>query len=163
MVAPDQVISSADMTELDDNAVNVLRTIASTVRLYGWRSTSSDVVNWGYLIGADTVNRVVVESTKRLEQYVFGVIDSSGHLLTAVHGTLVGVVLPMASAGGLFASYDAEGNQVDPGYAVRTDTSINTVESLATNTVLAEVTIRVVPTAATVILTVTKAAITATL
>lgn len=163
VVAPDEVLSSADMTELDDNAVNVCRTIASTVRLYGWRSTSSDVENWGYLIGADTVNRVVVESTKRLEQYVFGVIDSSGHLLTAVHGTLVGVVLPMASAGGLFASYDVDGNQVDPGYAVRTDSSINTVESLATNKILAEVTIRVVPTAAMVILTVTKAAVTATL
>ena len=163
VVAPDEVISSADMTELDNSAVNVLRTIASTVRLYGWRSTSSDVENWAYLIGADTVNRVVVEATKRLEQYVFGIIDSSGHLLTAVRGTLVGIVLPMASAGGLFASYDIDGNQVDPGYAVRTDSSINTVESLATNQVLAEVTIRVVPTAALVLLTVTKAAVTAAL
>jgi hypothetical protein len=163
VVAPDVVLSSADMTELDENAVNVIRTIASTVRLYGWKSTSSDVENWAYLIGADTVNRVVVEATKRLEQYVFGVIDSSGHMLTAVHGTLVGIVLPMASAGGLFASYDIDGNQVDPGYAVRTDSSINTVENLALNTVLAEVTIRVVPTAALVLLTVTKAAVTAAL
>lgn len=163
VVAPDVVLSEADRTELDDSGVNVIRTIASTVRLYGWKSTSSDVENWGYLIGADTVNRVVVEATKRLEQYVFGVIDSSGHLLTAVHGTLVGIVLPMASAGGLFASFDADGNQVDPGYAVRTDSSINTVENLALNEVLAEVTIRVVPTAALVLLTVTKAAVTAAL
>lgn len=163
VVAPDEVFSADQMATMDDNAINVIRTIASTVRLYGWRSTSSDVENWAYLTGADVVNRVVVESQKRLEQYVFGVIDSSGHLLTAVHGTLVGIVLPMASVGGLFAHYDNSGNQIDPGYAVRSDASINPVESLALNQVLAEVTVRVVPTAALVRITVTKAAVTAAL
>jgi len=157
------VLSSDDMTLLDDNAVSVIRTIASTVRLYGWRSTSSDVENWRYLTGADVVNRVVVEAQKRLEPYVFGVIDSSGHLLSQVHGTLVGIVLPMASAGGLFAHYDSDGNQTDPGYAVRSDASINPVENLALNQVLAEVTVRPVPTAALVRITVTKAAVTAAL
>jgi len=163
VVAPDQVLSSDDMTLLDDNAVSVIRTIASTVRLYGWRSTSSDVENWRYLTGADVVNRVVVEAQKRLEPYVFGVIDSSGHLLSQVHGTLVGIVLPMASAGGLFAHYDSDHNQTDPGYAVRSDASLNPVESLALNQVLAEVRVRPVPTAALVRITVTKAAVTASL
>lgn len=161
VVAPDEVFTSDEMATMDGNAVNVIRTIASTVRLYGWRSTSSDVENWAYLTGADVVNRVVVEAQKRLEQYVFGVIDSSGHLLAAVGATLVGIVLPMASAGGLFARYDSDGNQVDPGYSVRSDASINPVGSLALNQVLAEVTVRVVPTAALVLITVTKAAVTA--
>jgi hypothetical protein len=162
-VAPDEVFTVTEMTTLDESGVNVIRTIASTVRLYGWRSTSSDVENWAYLTGADVVNRVVVEAQKRLEQYVFGVIDSSGHLLSVVHGTLVGIVLPMASAGGLFAHYDIDGNQTDPGYAVRSDASINSVDSLALNQVLAEVTIRPAPTAALVRITVTKAAVTASL
>jgi hypothetical protein len=94
---------------------------------------------------------------------VFGVIDSSGHLLSAVRGTLVGVVQPMGDAGGLFAHYDVEGKQVDPGWSVDTDASINTVPVLAQNQVLARVGVRVSPTAALILLTVTKAAVTAAL
>jgi hypothetical protein len=163
VVAPDQQFTVADANDLDGSKVNVIRTIASTVRLYGWRSVAADVDNWGYLTGAEVVNRVVTEAEKQLEQYVFGVIDSSGHLLATIRGTLVGIVLPMARAGGLFARYDRDGAQLDPGYSVVTDSTINPVSSLATNTVLANVGIRVSPVAAQVQLTVTKAAVTAAL
>jgi phage tail sheath protein FI len=164
VVAPDQVFTVTDSNDLDSAKVDVIRTIAGTVRLYGWRSLSADFDNWAYLTGADTVNRYVTEATVQLEQYVFGVIDSSGHLLATIKGTLVGIAKPMADANGLFAAYDpTTGALIDPGYAVDTGSTLNTVASLALNQVLATVSLRVSPTGATVSLSVTKAGVTAAL
>lgn len=164
VVAPDVVFSASDGNDLDDGKVNVIRTVAGSTRLYGWRSLSADEDNWAYLIGADVVNRVVTEAYAQLEPYLFGTIDAKGHLLAKVAGTLEGIVLPMAAAGGLFARYDQNnGDQLDPGYRVNVGSELNPVASLALNQVIAELGIRVSPTAAIVQLTVTKAAVTAAL
>lgn len=163
VLAPDQEFTPADADELDSAKVNIVRTLAGATRLYGWRSLSADTDNWAMLTGADVINRIVVEAESQLEPYVFGVIDSSGHLLSAIAGTLTGIVIPMANAGGLFAARDALGDQVDPGYRVNTSDSVNPVNSLALNQVFAEVAVRVSPTAAMVNLLVSKAGVTAAL
>jgi phage tail sheath protein FI len=163
VVAPDQVFSVADSNDLDSDKVSIIRTVAGSTRLYGWRSLSGDFDNWAYLTGADVINRYVTEATNQLEQYVFGVIDSSGHLLATIKGTLVGIAEPMASAGGLFARSDDLGNAVDPGYSVDTGSTLNTVASLALNQVLATVALRVSPVGASIMLSVTKAGVTAAL
>lgn len=162
VVAPDQEFSSADGNLLDGAKVNVIRTIAGTVRLYGWRSLSEDNDNWAMLTGAETLNRYVVEAESQLEPYLFGVIDSSGHLLASVRGTLIGIAQPMADAGGLYARV-VDGEVLDPGYVVNTDDVLNTTASLALNQILASVGLRVSPTAAQIFLTVSKAGVTAAL
>lgn len=163
VLAPDDVFTPADGNELDSGKVSVIRTVANAVRLYGYRSLAADETNWGYLTSMEVVNRVVTQSESALESYVFAAIDSSGHLLATIRGTLIGVVKPMADKGGLFARYSADGEQLDPGYSVVTDDSVNPVSSLALNQVFARVGIRPSPTAATVYLEVTKAAVTAAL
>jgi hypothetical protein len=164
VVAPDVVYTAAQADELDAAKVNIIRTVAGFVRLYGWKSTSADEVNWLFLTGADVVNRVVTEAYAQLEPYVFGVIDARGHLLAKIEGTLIGIVQPMAAADGLFARIASDGETIlDPGYRVNVSSDLNTTESLALNQVLAELGIRVSPTAALVRLTVTKAAVTAAL
>lgn len=163
VLAPDQEFTPADANDLDAAKVNVIRTLAGATRLYGWRSLSADTDNWAILTGADVINRIVVEAEAQLEPYVFGVIDSSGHLLSSIAGTLTGIVIPMANQGGLFAARDALGDQVDPGYRVNTSETINPVNSLALNQVFAEVAVRVSPTAAMVNLLVSKAGVTAAL
>lgn len=164
VVAPDVVYTATQGNEFDAAKVNVIRTVAGFVRLYGWRSLAADEVNWGYLIGADTVNRVVTEAYAQLEPYLFGVIDARGHLLSKIQGTLIGIVQPMAAADGLFARFAEDGETLlDPGYRVNVSSELNPTESLALNQVLAELGIRVSPTAALVMLTVTKAAVTAAL
>lgn len=164
VVAPDQVFGTTDSEDLDDNKVNVIRTVANSTVLYGWKSLAADRENWEYLTGADTVNRVVTEVYNQTEPYVFGVIDSRGHLLAQLQGTLEGIVKPMADAGGLYARFDPSDptTLLDPGYRVRV-AELNDVATAARNTVLAEVGIRVSATAADVLLTVTKAAVTAAL
>lgn len=164
VVAPDVVFSASEGNDLDAAKVNAIRTVAGSTRLYGWRSLSADEDNWAILTGADVVNRVVTEAYLQLEPYLFGVIDAKGHLLAKVAGTLEGIVLPMSSAGGLFARIDPiTGDQIDPGYRVNVGSDLNPVTSLALNQVIAELGIRVAPTAAIVQLTVTKAAVTAAL
>lgn len=164
VIAPDIVFSTADAEELDDGKVNMIRLIARSVRLYGWKSLSADRENWEYLTGADVINRIVTEAERQLEPYLFGVIDARGHLLGKIAGTLEGIVLPMADAGGLYARIDPNDPDViiDPGYRV-TVADLNTVATAAANTVLAELGVRVSATAADVKLTVTKAAVTAAL
>lgn len=164
VAAPDVTYTKGDAEELDQAKVNAIITLAESTRLYGWRSLSEDADNWALLTGADTVNRVVVEAYKQLEPYLFGVIDAKGHLLGQIQATLMGIVIPMADANGLFARYAEDGETVlDPGYRVNTSESLNPVSSLAQNRVLAELGIRVSPTAALITLTVTKAAVTAAL
>lgn len=164
VVAPDQVFGTTDSEDLDDNKVNVIRTVGGATVIYGWKSLAADRENWEYLTGADTVNRVVTEIYRQTEPYVFGVIDSRGHLLAQLQGTLEGIVKPMADAGGLYAREDPTDRTIvlDPGYRVRVS-ELNDVSTAARNTVLAEVGIRVSATAADVLLTVTKAAVTAAL
>lgn len=165
VVGPATVFTSTDGEDLDAAKVNVIRTISRTTRLYGWVSLAADRDNWGFLTGADTVNRVVTESYRQLEPYLFGTIDARGHLLGQIAGTLEGIVAPMAEANGLYARLDPAdptGPVLDPGYRVRV-LDINPVEVSAQNKVLAELGVRVSPTAAIVQLTVTKAAVTAAL
>lgn len=163
VVAADEEFDSVKAGELDAARVNVIRTVAGSVRVYGARSTSSDD-NWGYITNADVVNRVVVACEQVLEPYVFATIDSSGHLLATMRGSLIGVVQPMADARGLFALVNpVTGDVVDPGYSVTTDETINPVASLALNQVYARVGVRPSPTASMVYLTVTKAGVTAAL
>jgi hypothetical protein len=163
VLMPDIMYSAADGNELDGAKVNAIRTVAGAVRVYGWRSLSSDTDNWAFLKDADVVNRVVTESYARLEPYLFAVIDAKGQLRSQIAGTLEGIVLPMATASGLFPRIAADGTQLDPGYKVNVGDDINPVASLAQNQILATLGIRISPTAAMVFLTVTKAAVTAAL
>jgi phage tail sheath protein FI len=141
---------------LDDAHVNVIRKIANTLRLYGWRSLSTDEDNYKFLNARDVMNRVSVEAANRLEKYVFGTIDQKGHLLSSVHAECIGVVSPMAAAGGLYPLTDSTGQQVDPGYKVVTDNSVNTPTTLANNEIHAIIGLRLSPTGAWIYVTVLK-------
>ena len=141
---------------LDAGKVNAIRIINNTVRNYGWRSLSNDTANYSLLTGRDVLNRIVTQCNAELEQFVFRTIDSSGHLLSKINSVLCGVIEPMRQAGGLFALFDGNGKQIDPGYLVETGSNINTLASLNTNTVKAKLSLRVAPTAALVSVTVIK-------
>lgn len=147
----------SDANDLDDGRVNVIRLIANTVRLYGWRSLSSDVGNYWFLKDRDLLNNLVVESEKLLEQYVFQPIDAKGHLLSNINGTLTGLVDPISAAGGLYPLIDQNtGQQIDPGYKVVTDNSVNTPATLANNEVRAQLLVRIAPAGGVITLTIVK-------
>lgn len=141
----DQEFSAADANDLDDGRVSVLRTVANTIRLYGWRSMSSSS-SYAYLKDRDVLNYLVIQAEAALENYVFETIDAKGQLLSAINAALVGVVEPIRLSGGLYELYDANGALVDPGYKVETGSSVNTPATLATNVVNAVLSVRISPT-----------------
>jgi hypothetical protein len=161
IIAPDQIFDSATAGALEEAKVNPIMPVAGGVRLYGWRSLSSDVANWRLLTGIDVINRIVVAAQQGLDPLIFDAIDARGHLLARVEAVLAGIVKPMADAGGLYPWIDIDGTgqptQLDPGYQITTDPSRDVASG---NTVKATVAVRVSPTAALLELTVTKVGVT---
>jgi phage tail sheath protein FI len=154
-----QDFNSDSGNALNEAKVSVIRKIAGTVRLYGWRSLSSDVAGYRFLKDRDLMNRLVVEAEKRLEQFVFAAIDSKGKLLSSVNAELVGMVEPIKVAGGLYPRLDSDGNEIDPGYAVDTSNAVNTALTLADNEIRAALQVRVSPTSELVTLSIVKVGI----
>jgi hypothetical protein len=153
------VLTQAESDQLNDGKVSPIRIINGTVRIYGWRSLSSDVDNYMFLKDRDLLNHLVYQAGLILEEYVFETIDSKGHLTSRVKADLVGLADPIAQAGGFYPLVDAEGNEIDPGYKVDTGTGVNTPTSLAENKVKAVLAVRTSPTADTIILNIVKVGI----
>jgi hypothetical protein len=150
------VFSTDSANSLDGAKVNVIRKIAGTVRLYGWRSLSNDVSNYAYLKDRDFLNSLHVSAETVLEKYVFKTIDGKGQLLSDINSELVGLVDPYASAGALYPFYNAAGEPVDPGYKVETGSTVNTRQVLAANEVRARLSVRISPTSGLVSLNIVK-------
>ena len=107
------------------------------------RSVSSDDDNYRYITYRDTVNYIVVEAEKRLEDLVFSPIDGRQGIFGQIESRLIGLLDPLRDAGGLFEAYNADGELVDPGYMVKVDSSLNPTSQLATGVIKARIGIRV--------------------
>jgi hypothetical protein len=145
---------------LDDGGINGLRVIAGNVRVYGARSISTDLTNWRNITNADTVNYVVVQCQSVLEPYVFNVVDARGSLYGRIHAAIVAELEPIRRSGGFFEGIDAKGQQVDSGYSVLVDDSINPAPNLAEGRVAAQVAVRVSPVGDKIVVTITKSSLT---
>lgn len=152
----EQTFSASNANTMDAAGVSIIRNINNSIRLYGWRSLSKDTANYEFLSVRDLLNALVVDCTAALEDYVFLPIDSKGQLLAKINAALVGVVDPVATAGGLYGLLDSSGKEVDPGYKVDTGSNVNTPSTLSTNTVNALVSVRPSPSAADIVLLITK-------
>lgn len=152
-----QTFTTDEAATLDAARVSVIRVIANSVRLYGWRSLSSDEENFKYLSARDMLNRLVVEGEDALEEFVYAPIDDKGQLLSSVNASLVGIAEAKRQAGGLYGRTNpTTGQLVDPGYSVDTGPGVNSQASLANNEVKARLAVRVAPTGALVSLTIVK-------
>ena len=163
MLDIDQTFTTDDSNDLDTAHISMIRRIQGTIRLYGWRSMSPDVTNYQLLSVRDLLNSIVFDCQSAAEEFVFDPVDSQGQLLSRFNAALVGVVDPIASAGGLYGLNDAEGKPLDPGYLVDTGPSVNTPATLATNTIAAIVSVRPGPSAATVRVQIVRVGFTAAL
>jgi hypothetical protein len=128
---------------LDTNNVNAIRVIQNSVRVYGARSCSADDENFRYITAQDTVNHVVVEAARTLEDLVFSTIDGRNTIFSAIEARLIAVLSPLRDIGALFEAYDANGRKIDSGFTVRCDAKLNPTSQLAGGTVKAKVGLRV--------------------
>lgn len=128
---------------LDVGRVNAIRVIQNSVRIYGARSASSDEENYRYITQQDTLNHIVVESERTLEDLVFSYIDGRRTVFGRTEARLIAVLEPIRAAGGLFEAYDANNNQIDPGYSVEVSDALNPTEQLAQGLIRAKVGVRI--------------------
>lgn len=155
VLGTDVEFTVADGATLEAARVSPIRVVAGKLRLYGWRSLSSNETDYFSLTVGDTLNRLVTECEARLEPFVFRTIDGRGQLLSQMAGILIGVLEPIRSAGGIYERV-VDGEVIDPGYSVNVSPDVNTVQSLANNEVRAAVAARLAPNAQTITLTIVK-------
>ena len=136
-------VSKTTGDSLDESRVNALRIVNNAVRVYGFRSLSSDEDNFRFLNSREMLNYIVVQAEAELEDLVFSPIDGRNALFTQVKGRLIGLLEPIRIAGGLYEAFDATGKRIDYGYSVVVNDAINPVSQLAGGLVKAKVGIRV--------------------
>lgn len=135
-------ITKADGDALDLGNVNPIRVIQNTVRIYGARSLSADIDNFRYITSQDTVNHVVVEAARSLEDLVFTSIDGRNTIFSSIESRLIAILAPLRDVGALFEAFDANGRKLDPGYSVRCDAKLNPTSQLAEGLIKAKVGVR---------------------
>jgi hypothetical protein len=140
------VVTDAIGDALNAESVNVIRPKAG-IRLYGWRSLSTDQVNYELLSEQDTINLISYQLEQGLQQYAFAVIDSLGQLFSAMAQTAKSYLEPLVTAGALWPGPTGSNGQAsDPGYVIDTGADVNTPASLAANEAAIAVYIRLAPT-----------------
>lgn len=157
-----QPVNVALNNELSAGLVNGIVTTSGRVRLYNWTSLASDRDNLALLTARDVLNNLTVQVEGVLEPLVFSTIDSRGHLLSSVESAVTSVLSPIANAGGFYGRV-VDGEEVDPGYSIRVDSTNNTLETGAENTVVVSIAVRLSPTAALVKVEIVKVALGAAL
>lgn len=162
VVGTASAVNVAKNNELSAGLVNGIVTTAGRVRLYNWTSLASDRDNLALLTARDVLNNLTKQVEGVLEPLVFSTIDSKGHLLSAIESAVTSVLSPIANAGGFYGRV-VGGEEVDAGYFVRVDTTNNTLETGADNTVVVQVAVRLAPTAALIKVEIVKVALGAAL
>lgn len=138
-----QTVNKTTGDTLDAGRVNAIRVIQENVRVYGARSVSSDELNFRYITYRDLLNYVVVEAERTLEDLVFSTIDGRGAVFGRCEARLIGLLEPLRASGGLYEAFDANNNQIDPGFSVQVDDVLNPVSQLATGLIRCKVGVRV--------------------
>jgi hypothetical protein len=136
-------IDKTNGDSLDDASVNAIRIIQNSVRIYGARSLSADDENFRYITAQDTVNHVVIEAGRSLEDLVFSTIDGRNTIFSAIESRLIAILSPLRDIGALFEAFDANGRKIDSGFTVTCNAKLNPVSQLAGGTVKAKVGLRV--------------------
>jgi hypothetical protein len=154
----ERTLTRDEINTLADDAVNPIRSGGTGVRLYGWRSLSTDEANYKFLNAREILNDLSVRGEAELEQFAQSrTIDGKGHLFSEVETAVAGVAEPLRASGALHEGED------DPGYKIDTGPSVNTDATIAQGEVRAVLSVRVSPVGELIRLTIRKVALRAEL
>lgn len=137
-----QSYSDSDRQYLNDNGVNVIKSVFGVSKVYGWRSTADPVKDprWINLGNSILHRQIVAEAGAVGERFMFREIDGQGHLLSEFGSALIGeVCMPLYLSGSLYGATPQEAFKVDVGPSVNTDATI------ANNEVHAVISVRMAP------------------
>jgi hypothetical protein len=156
-------VSKEDTDTADAGNVNAIRIVQGSIRVYGARSASTDIDNFRFITGQEVLNYIVYLAERDLENLLFQPIDGRKTIFARVASTLTAVLDPIAKSGGLFAIFDANGKEIDPGYSVVVNDALNPVTQLAEGKIVAKVGARVSGIGDKIEVEVTKSSLTASL
>lgn len=156
----DNQYTTAEANALDEANVSVIRSFAGTIELYGYRSLSTDEGTYPLLNKQDATNVVAQDLEAILQPRVFGSVDADGIFFETIKGDCIGYLDPIRQLGGLYALKNVSGDDVDPGYQVVVDATLNTAASLSKNEVYVKVGLRWSPVAELIYLTITSVPLT---
>lgn len=157
----DEKYTTAEANALDAANISVIRSFAGVIELYGYRSLSTDEATYPLLNKQDATNVVAQDLEALLQPRVFGSVDADGTFFETIKGDCKGYLDPIRQLGGLYALRStATGDEIDPGYQVVVDATLNTATSLAKNEVYVKVGLRWSPVAELIYLTITSVPLT---
>jgi hypothetical protein len=136
-------VSRSEGDLMDAARLNPIRVINGRVRIYGARSHSSVTAQWRFITARDTINYIVTEAEKRLEDLVFSTIDGRSTLYANIINAAQGVLEPIRINGGLYEGFTADGRRIDYGYTIKCDSTLNPLSQLEEGTVRARIGVRV--------------------
>lgn len=156
-------IGRADNDTLDAARVNAIRVINNTIRIYGARSHSTNTDQWRFITHRETINYIADRCSSALESLLFSSLDGRKAIYAQVRSTIQGVMEPIRIAGGLYEGFDTNGKQIDYGYTIKIDDSINPLSQIESGLIKAQVGVRVSTVGDKIEVSVTKSNLTATL
>lgn len=160
LVGVDKQYTTSEANQLDAANISVIRSFAGAIELYGYRSLSTDEATYPLLNKQDATNVVAQDLEALLQPRVFGSVDADGTFFETIKGDCIGYLAPIRDEGGLYALKNVQGEEVDPGYQVVVDATLNTAATLAKNEVYVKVGLRWSPVAELIYLTITSVPLT---
>lgn len=134
--------TDANREALNDNSVNVIRSMFGGVRVYGWRSLTDPVTDasWIDFGNARLFMSISAELDAVGENFMFDEIDGqNGETIGNFHSALAGVLLDHYNRGELF------GDTADQAFNVDTGASVNTLQTIAANELHAVCSVKMSP------------------
>ncbi len=136
---------------LNANGVNVIRSMNSSIRLYGFRTlVDSTVPNWRMLSNARLFMKIIAEGEAIAEQFVFAQIDGRRRKISEYGSQLIGMLLDLYGSGSLYGDTPEEAFSVDVG------PNVNTLASIAAQELKAVLAVKASPYAELVVLEIVK-------
>lgn len=144
-----QTYTAADRGTLDAAGVGVIRLYRGNVQLYGYTSMALDP-NWSD-VGNDRLRMQIVDSVRLIgDQFDFVDIDAGGHVASAFGGQITALLQGLWAAGALY------GTSASSAFFVNVGPSVNTPVTAQARQLIAQVGVRMSPTADVVIISITR-------
>lgn len=144
-----QTYSASDRGSLDAAGVGVIRNYRGDIQLYGYTSLSADP-NWSD-VGNVRLRMQIIDGVHLIgDQFAFADIDAQGQLAAAFGGQITAFLNTLYDQGALFGATPAAA------FFVNVGPSVNTPATAAARQLVAQIGIRMSPTADLVVINITR-------
>jgi hypothetical protein len=145
-----QTYVQSDLANLNAGGVCVIRQVPTgQFVLWGIRSAAFNP-SWTYLSNVRMRMQIVFQAGNLAQSFVFQEIDPQGKLFGRLNGALAGLLLSYYQRGSLY------GKTANLAFSVNTGPSVNTLNTIAAGQIIADLSVKLSPSAELVTINITK-------